>query len=94
MKQQEDLDLIKRGSSELLLEAELKQKLALGRRQHVLAGDEIAVAVSGVVIGKLYSIALPPAGLAGLGCEGIGRRLGRDIAHLKGPNSVGALSAG
>ncbi len=36
--QQETLDLIKRGSSELLLEAELKQKLALGRPLRIKAG--------------------------------------------------------
>ncbi len=38
MNAQETLDLIKRGSSELLLEAELKQKLALGRPLRVKAG--------------------------------------------------------
>lgn len=38
MTQQEALDLIKRGSSELLLESELKQKLALGRPLRVKAG--------------------------------------------------------
>jgi len=38
MKQQEALDLIKRGSSELLLESELKQKLALGRPLRIKAG--------------------------------------------------------
>jgi tyrosyl-tRNA synthetase len=38
MKQQETLDLIKRGSSEVLLEAELKQKLALGRPLRIKAG--------------------------------------------------------
>ncbi len=38
MSQQETLDLIKRGSSELLLEAELKQKLALGRPLRIKAG--------------------------------------------------------
>ncbi|MDD5180334.1 MAG: tyrosine--tRNA ligase [Gallionellaceae bacterium] len=38
MKQQEALDLIKRGCDELLLEAELKQKLALGRPLRIKAG--------------------------------------------------------
>ena len=38
MKQQEALDLIKRGCSELLLESELKQKLALGRPLRIKAG--------------------------------------------------------
>ena len=38
MTQQETLDLIKRGSDELLLEAELKQKLALGRPLRIKAG--------------------------------------------------------
>ncbi len=38
MKQQEVLDLIKRGSSELLLETELKQKLSLGRPLRIKAG--------------------------------------------------------
>jgi len=38
MKQQETLDLIKRGSSEVLLEADLKQKLALGRPLRIKAG--------------------------------------------------------
>jgi tyrosyl-tRNA synthetase len=38
MTQQETLDLIRRGSSELLLESELKQKLALGRPLRVKAG--------------------------------------------------------
>ena len=38
MAQQETLDLIKRGSSELLLESELKQKLALGRPLRIKAG--------------------------------------------------------
>ena len=38
MTQSEVLDLIKRGSSELLLEAELKQKLALGRPLRIKAG--------------------------------------------------------
>jgi tyrosyl-tRNA synthetase len=36
--QQETLDLIKRGSSELLLEAELRQKLAKGRPLRIKAG--------------------------------------------------------
>ena len=36
--QQEALDLIKRGCDELLLEAELKQKLALGRPLRIKAG--------------------------------------------------------
>ena len=38
MKQQEALDLIKRGCDELLLEADLKQKLALGRPLRIKAG--------------------------------------------------------
>lgn len=38
MTQQEAIDLIKRGSSELLLESELKQKLALGRPLRIKAG--------------------------------------------------------
>jgi len=38
MTQQETLDLIKRGSSELLLEAELKHKLALNRPLRIKAG--------------------------------------------------------
>ena len=38
MTQQETLDLIKRGCDELLLEAELKQKLALGRPLRIKAG--------------------------------------------------------
>lgn len=38
MTQQEAIDLIKRGSSELLLEAELKQKLAQGRPLRIKAG--------------------------------------------------------
>jgi len=38
MTQQETLDLIKRGSSEILLESELKQKLALGRPLRIKAG--------------------------------------------------------
>lgn len=38
MTQQETLDLIRRGSSELLLESELKQKLALGRPLRIKAG--------------------------------------------------------
>jgi tyrosyl-tRNA synthetase len=38
MTQQETLDLIKRGCSELLLETELKQKLALGRPLRIKAG--------------------------------------------------------
>ena len=38
MKQQEQIDLIKRGSSELLLETELKQKLEQGRPLRVKAG--------------------------------------------------------
>ena len=38
MTQQETLDLIKRGSDELLLETELKQKLALGRPLRIKAG--------------------------------------------------------
>jgi tyrosyl-tRNA synthetase len=38
MTQQESLELIKRGSSELLLEAELKQKLALDRPLRIKAG--------------------------------------------------------
>lgn len=38
MKQQETLDLIKRGSSELLLESELIQKLAQGRPLRIKAG--------------------------------------------------------
>src|SRR4030067_1843298 len=38
MTQQEPLDLIKRGCDELLLEAELKQKLALGRPLRIKAG--------------------------------------------------------
>ncbi len=38
MTQQDTLDLIKRGCDELLLEAELKQKLALGRPLRIKAG--------------------------------------------------------
>lgn len=38
MTQQEQIDLIKRGSSELLLETELKQKLALNRPLRIKAG--------------------------------------------------------
>ncbi|HEU0186969.1 MAG TPA: tyrosine--tRNA ligase [Gallionellaceae bacterium] len=38
MSQQETLEIFKRGSSELLLEAELKQKLALGRPLRIKAG--------------------------------------------------------
>ena len=38
MTQQETLDLIKRGCDELLLEADLKQKLALGRPLRIKAG--------------------------------------------------------
>src|SRR4030043_1977495 len=38
MTQQETLDLIKRGSSELLLESELKQKLAQNRPLRIKAG--------------------------------------------------------
>lgn len=38
MTQQDTLDLIKRGSNELLLEAELKQKLALNRPLRIKAG--------------------------------------------------------
>ena len=38
MTQQETLDLIKRGSDELLLEVELKQKLALGRPLRIKVG--------------------------------------------------------
>ncbi len=38
MTQQEAIDLIKRGSSELLLESELKQKLAQGRTLRIKAG--------------------------------------------------------
>ncbi len=38
MTQQEAIDVIKRGSSELLLESELKQKLALGRPLRIKAG--------------------------------------------------------
>ncbi len=38
MTQQESLDLIKRGCEELLLESELKQKLALGRSLRIKAG--------------------------------------------------------
>jgi tyrosyl-tRNA synthetase len=38
MTQQDTLDLIKRGCSELLLETELKQKLALGRPLRIKAG--------------------------------------------------------
>jgi D-lyxose ketol-isomerase len=38
MTQQEPLDLIKRGCDELLLETELKQKLALGRPLRIKAG--------------------------------------------------------
>ena len=38
MTQQETLDLIKRGCDELLLETELKQKLALGRPLRIKAG--------------------------------------------------------
>jgi len=38
MTQKESLDLIKRGADELLIEAELKQKLALGRPLRIKAG--------------------------------------------------------
>ena len=38
MTQQDTLELIKRGCDELLLESELKQKLALGRPLRIKAG--------------------------------------------------------
>ncbi len=38
MNQQESLDIIKRGAQELLIESELKQKLALGRPLRIKAG--------------------------------------------------------